>query len=256
MRVRMMGEFQVTDGSGLDRTPRGSKARGLIALLCRTPGHRRPRRWLEGRLWSDRGAEQASGSLRQALTELRRVLGPLAKHLESDRDCIALRDIHTDLEDDPKSAWLALEQGREFLEGLDVMDASFSAWLAEERPRVAALLRRGSEVERTANAPITLRLASLPHGTDPGTARDLGAAIARLTAEYLLRGLSDLEVADCPLPSGFDLQLDGAWSADRAQLRVRVVAQESRKTLWSQRLVASLVGGRVPSVVFETVEAA
>lgn len=256
MRVRMMGEFQVTDAAGLDCTPRGSKARGLIALLCRTPAYRRPRRWLESRLWSDRGAEQASGSLRQALSELRRALGPLAGHLESDRDCIALRGVVTDLEDDPAEARIALEQGREFLEGLDVMDAAFSTWLAEERLRVAALLLRGPESQPLANAPITLRLASLPHGTDAVTARDLGAAIARLTAEYLLRGLGEQEANDCSLPKGLDLQLDGAWSADRSQLRVRVVAQESQKTLWSQRLVASLVGDRIPSVVFETVEAA
>lgn len=252
MRVRMMGEFQVTDEAGVDRTPRSAKARGLIALLCRTPGHRRPRRWLEGRLWSDRGAEQASGSLRQALTELRRALGPLADRLESDRDCIALGGVTTDLEDDPAAARLALDQGREFLEGLDVMDAAFSAWLADERPRVAAQLQVAAAVP---DAPMTLRLASLPQGTDLGVARDLGAAIARLTAEYLLRGMGEDE-EESPLPQGLDLQLEGAWSADRAQLRVRLVAQSSQTTLWIQRLVASRGGDRMPSVIFETVEAA
>lgn len=257
MRVRMMGEFRVLDETGVDRTPRGAKARGLIALLCRTPGHRRPRRWLEGRLWSDRGAEQASGSLRQALTELRKALGPLAVHLDSDRDCIGLTCVTTDLEADPAMALLSLEQGREFLEGLDVMDAAFAGWLVEERTRVAAQLRRGSEQENPGSAPITMRLASLPQGTDPRIARNLGAAIARLTAEYLLRGLGDQEAEDCPFPQGLDLQLEGAWSADRTQLRVRLVAQESQKTLWSQRLVASRVGERgLPSVVFEAVEAA
>lgn len=254
MRVRMMGEFQVLDETGVDCTPRGSKARALIALLCRTPGHRRPRRWLEGKLWSDRGAEQASGSLRQALTEVRRALGPLARHLESDRDCVALSGVIVDLETDADAALAALAQGREFLEGLDVMDPAFAAWLQVERSRVGHQLR---QMERPASsAPISLRLASLPQGTDPILARDLGEAIARLTAEFMLRETSAEPAGDGLLPSGLDLQLEGAWSADGAQLRVRLVAQENRQTLWSQRLVASRVGDRVPSVIFETVEAA
>jgi hypothetical protein len=250
----MMGEFQITDEFGSDRTPRGAKARGLIALLCQTPGHRRPRRWLESRLWSDRGAEQASGSLRQALTELRRALGPLAAHLTSNRDCIALTGVTTDLKDDPAAARMALAQGREFLEGLDVMDAAFSAWLAEERQRVVALFQQTAEVSQLTDAPISLRLAALPQGADPDCVRDLGAAIARLTAEYLLRRLGEAEHGW--VPQGLDLQLEGAWSVDRAHFRVRLVAQDSQKTLWSQRLVASRIGDRVPSVIFETVEAA
>lgn len=258
MRVRMMGEFQVTDDAGIDRTPRGSKARGLIALLCCTPGHRRPRRWLEGKLWSDRGAEQASGSLRQALTELRRALGPLACHLESDRDCVALNGLVVDLIEDPATARVALDQGREFLEGLDVMDPAFSVWLTEERSRVATQLRQGTRSETVlSDAPLTLWLASLPQGTGPGVARDLGAAIARLTAEYLLRGLGEEEAGGACLAQGLHLQLDGAWSQDRAQLLVRLVAQVEQQTLWSQRLVASRTGHRgLPTVIFETVEAA
>lgn len=255
MRIRMMGEFQITDDTGADRTPRGSKARALIALLCRTPGYRRPRRWLEGKLWSDRGAEQASGSLRQALTELRRALGPLAGHLESDRDCVALCGARVDLEDDPTGALAALEQGREFLEGLDVMDPGFSFWLAEERRRVAGLLRKSSGL--LPEVPATLRPAALAQVSDPGIARDLGAAIARLTAEYLLRQLGQPEADSGLLSHGLDLQLEGAWSEDRAQLRVRLVVHASQTTLWSQRLVASRGSDRgLPSVIFETVEAA
>ena len=252
MRVRMMGEFQVLDETGVDRTPRGSKARGLIALLCRTPGHRRPRRWLEGKLWSDRGAEQASGSLRQALTELRRALGPLAGHLESDRDCVALTGVSVDLTDDTRRATEALLQGREFLEGLDVMDPAFSSWLAEERDRVAReLLNPGPLV---LNAPTPPRHEALSQCKEAGIARDLGAAIARLTAEYLLRGAAEAAV-ELRLPRGVDLQLDGAWSADRTQLRVRLVAQTGHETLWSQNLVASR-SDDLPMLTFETVEAA
>lgn len=258
MFIRMIGVFEVRDEAGQDRTPRGSKARALLAMLCRTPGHRRPRRWIEARLWSDRGQEQASGSLRQALTELRKTLGPLAGRLTSDRDCVCLSGVTTDLDRDPPAAREALAHGREFLEGIDILDAAFNAWLADERQRVAAELVEMHRHDLPALAPFTLRLADLPEGTEATIARDLASAIARLTAEYLL-GETDRRAAPGDrLAAGFDLQLEGAWSEDRAYLRVRLVDQANQKTLWSQRLVASRVGegrGAAPAVVFETTEA-
>jgi hypothetical protein len=251
MFIRMIGEFGVQDEAGQDCTPRGAKARALLALLARTPGHRRPRRWLEARLWSDRAQEQASGSLRQALTELRKALGPLADRLTSDRDCVALAGFGSDLAD-ASAARQALAQGREFLEGIDIADPGFSLWLAEERERVAAEL-----AEPRPPVPFSLRLADLPEGTEAAIARDLAGAVARLAAEYLLgegqRGLTGER-----LPGGLDLQVEGAWSEDRAYLKVRLVDQANQKALWSQRLVASRTGdGRngAPVAVFEATEA-
>lgn len=256
MFIRMIGMFEVRDEAGLDRTPRGSKARALLAMLCQTPGHCRPRRWLEARLWSDRGQEQASGSLRQALTELRKALGPLSDRLISDRDSVALAGFRADLTADPSAARLALAQGRELLEGIDILDPAFNVWLAEERQRVVAQL--GGESQETAAAiPFSLRLADLPEGTEATVARELAGAIARLTAEYLL-GERTHGMAGDRLPGGLDLQLEGAWSEDRAYLKVRLVDQANQRTLWSQRLVASRGPegrGDLPKVEFETIEA-
>ncbi len=133
----------------------------------------------------------------------------------------------TDLAD-TTAARRALAQGREFLEGIDIPDPGFNLWLAD-----------------------------LPEGIEAAIARDLAAAVARLAAEYLLgegqRGLSTDR-----LPGGFDLQLEGDWSEDRAYLKVRLVAKANQKTLWSQRLIASRVlDGRreLPQLVFETTEA-
>lgn len=88
--------------------------------------------------------------------------------------------------------------------------------------------------------------------------RDLAAAIARLTAEYLLGETGRRGLPGERLPGGLDLQLEGAWSEDRAYLKVRLVDMANQKTLWSQRLVASRVAeGRSGSsvVVFEATEA-
>lgn len=255
MFIRLMGQFQVSDADGQDHTPRGAKSRALLAMLCRTQGHCRPRRWLESRLWSDRGQEQASGSLRQALSELRKALGPLAGHLNCDRDSVGLTGFATDLDRDPEAARLALTGGREFLEGIDIIDPAFAAWLAEERLRVAVEL---GETQKSVGRPFRLRVAALPEGTDADLARDLAGAIARLTAEFLLRdGAEGIGSAGEALPEGLDLHVEGAWSGDRAHLKLKLVAQADQKTVWSQRLIASrTVGedgqGAVPALVFET----
>lgn len=258
MFIRLMGQFQVQDIMERDYTPRGAKARAILALLCQTPGHCRPRRWLETRLWSDRGPEQASGSLRQALTELRKTLGPLAVHLQSDRDCVSLGGFVTDLDRDPDGARKALAHGREFLEGIDIIDPAFCAWLVEERQRLAQHYGQadGARRPRSGSQPFTLRLGSLPQVSEPGIAKELAGAIARLAAEYLLRDASGE-----PVPEGLDLQIEGAWSEDRAHLKLRLVAQSDQKTIWTQRLIATRNGkdgdpaAAVPALVFETSEA-
>jgi hypothetical protein len=269
MFIRMVGLFQVLDISRRDHTPRGAKARALLAMLCRTPGHRRPRRWLESRLWSDRGQEQASGSLRQALSELRKTLGPLAVHLQCDRDCVGLMGFVTDIDRDPEAARLALANGQEFLEGIDITDPAFGEWLIEERQRVAVELGhrtslQGEGSRRQQSQPFSLRLASLPAEIETGAAQDLAAAIARITAEYLLRdadGPGRFGKTDEPLPEGLDLHVEGAWSEDRAHLKLRLVAQADQKTIWSQRLIASRVStdedgsDTRPALIFETSDA-
>lgn len=258
MFIRLMGQFQVLDADGRDLTPRGAKSRALLAMLCRTEDHCRPRRWLESRLWSDRGQEQASGSLRQALTELRKALGPVAGHLDCDRDSVRLKDFTTDLDRDPEAARQALAAGREFLEGIDILDPAFAAWLTEERQRVAADVGRA---QASIARPVRLRVAALPEGTDAGLARDLAGAIARLTAEFLLReGVERFGPAGEALPEGLDLHVEGAWSGDRAHLKLRLVAQADQQTIWSQRLIASRTvdadgQGTATALTFETSDA-
>ena len=257
MFIRLMGQFQVQDATGADHTPRGAKARAILALLCQTPDHSRPRRWLETRLWSDRGQEQASGSLRQALTEVRKALGSMAVNLHSDRDCVTLGGFVTDLDQDPDGVRQAMGHGREFLEGSDSIDAAFCDWLAEERQRLVQRFGQGDGAAR-ANAaqPFRLRLGALPEGTEVGLARDLASAIARLAAEFLLR-----ETAGEPIPEGLDLQIEGAWSEDRAHLKLRLVAQSRQETIWSQRLIVTRAttqddaSGAPPALVFETSDA-
>src|SRR6266699_1461288 len=75
LRIALIGAFRVLAPDGEDLTPRGRKARALLAILALTPTRRRSRPALQDKLWSDRGPEQGAASLRQTLTEIRRTLG-------------------------------------------------------------------------------------------------------------------------------------------------------------------------------------
>ena len=125
--IRLFGPLAVTAADGSELTPSGKKARALIALLATSPGYERHRRWLEDKLWSDRGPEQASASLRQTLSEIRRTLKGYDHLIGIDRNTVRLSASHivTDLEDADRHA----AEGRDFLEGLDVRDPEFEEWL-------------------------------------------------------------------------------------------------------------------------------
>jgi DNA-binding SARP family transcriptional activator len=69
-RLRLMGEFRLTDTRGHAVPIVSRRARCILAYLALIPGHSAPRERLCGLLWSDRGESQARASLRQCLAEL------------------------------------------------------------------------------------------------------------------------------------------------------------------------------------------
>jgi len=131
--IFLHGPLRVLAPDGNDITPRGSKAQAVIALLTEDSRQRRSRRWIESKLWSDRGPKQASGSLRQTLCEIRDAFGAHAGLLGSDRLMVWLEPdrIQSSL-NDPLQAGVC---HREILEGLDVRDSEFEDWLRALRHR-------------------------------------------------------------------------------------------------------------------------
>ncbi|MCX7631121.1 MAG: hypothetical protein N2038_12850, partial [Geminicoccaceae bacterium] len=73
-RLRLLGRMRLQAPEGSDRTPRGRRTRGLLAVLALADRAAATRERLAGLLWPDRSEEQARASLRQALRELRRCL--------------------------------------------------------------------------------------------------------------------------------------------------------------------------------------
>lgn len=146
--VRVLGGFELSGAGGADLTLPGRKLRALAALLALPPSLGWPREQLMALLWSDREEEQARGSLRQALAELRRVLGERA--LLADRETVAFDPaaVQVDAAEfaalSKIGAWAdaaALYRG-DLLDGVSLPDGAFSEWLLVERTHLHDLAVR------------------------------------------------------------------------------------------------------------------
>ena len=142
LRVRVLGGFELASADGGDLTPPRRKLRALVALLALAPAAGWSREQLTALLWDGRDEEQARGSLRQALAELRRLLG--ASALLADREVAAFDPAVVSV-DAVELARLAaagqLEQAAalyrgELLEGVSLPDSAFADWLLVERTRL------------------------------------------------------------------------------------------------------------------------
>jgi hypothetical protein len=135
--IYVLGPFSVFAADGIPRTPKGRKAQAIIAMLALSDRGERGRRWLQDKLWSDRGEAQGAASLRQTLTEIRHALGPEGAELfntSGDRVRLDLARVGVDVrqffeESTPERRGAMPD----LLEGLDVRDPEFEEWLRAER---------------------------------------------------------------------------------------------------------------------------
>jgi TolB-like protein/Flp pilus assembly protein TadD len=142
-QLRLLGGFDLHSGEGRAAIPAGRKVRALLACLALSPEQAWPREKLMALLWSDRGDEQARASLRQALAEMRRVLGePSPVHAEHDAvglDPALLAVDALEFERLAKAGkWAeaaALYRGP-LLDGHGVRDGAFEDWIRVERTRL------------------------------------------------------------------------------------------------------------------------
>jgi len=122
--LHMRGPFRIKLPDGSDVTPTSVKAQALLAMLASAPHGIRSRAWLKSKLWSTRAPEQAAGSLRQCLFQIRQDLGPAAVVISADRHSVSVSldriRIHT------------AARGV-VLEGIPNFDDAFGAWLRDER---------------------------------------------------------------------------------------------------------------------------
>jgi TolB-like protein/Flp pilus assembly protein TadD len=147
----LLGGFDLRDATGCPIELRTRKSRLLLAHLAVAPGRPVPREHLAALLWADRQEGQARGSLRSALSDLRRALG--AEALVVDRDGVALRPdvVPTDYgrlkaaaTGGPVGSLDDVYRG-EFLRGHDYDGEAFTEWLRAVRSECLDLAIRAYE---------------------------------------------------------------------------------------------------------------
>lgn len=232
LSISLYGPVRITDADEADKTPRGDKTQALVALLMTGNGQTRTRAWLKAKLWSDRAPDQASGSLRQAIYELRLALGTDDHVLIADRQRVAL---------DPGGAQCAPRPegpGHTFLEGLDVNDPEFSTWLTEER---AARSDPGPTPPGPALAlhpigPLTLEL-------DVAPVPDEDAAVVQACVDALARELEERALAAVRLVDDastgsdtVDIALSFRFLPDPRLLRCEMRSRRNGRHLFAQSL--------------------
>lgn len=148
LTIRLLGGLEVRQETGAAVDFPTRKAKALLAYLALHPGRPHSRDALADLLWANRG-EQARGSLRRTLSDLRKAIGGSAV-LASDGDGIALapEGLEVDVGDFERLALsreaAGLEQAAalyrgELLAGLVLDEAGFGDWLRAERERLRTL---------------------------------------------------------------------------------------------------------------------
>lgn len=145
--LRCWGQFALFHrGARQDCSPRGRKARAIIAFLASHDGAGSSRERLAGLLWSERGDRQARASLRQSLFELRTLacsgrplVVPYRDHIQVDADLLT-SDI-AGIEQAARAGRIAdltdllARRDDRLFDGLDNLDPAFDEWLATERAK-------------------------------------------------------------------------------------------------------------------------
>jgi hypothetical protein len=201
--VNYFGTFALIAPDGRNVTPKASKAKGLLAMLCEIDDMRRGRRWLESHLWSSRSPVQASGSLRQTLSEVRGCFGEDTHVFNADRLDVWLDPefIETDLDAANDDA----TTGRDLLEGLDIRDAQFQDWLQGFRTRHGRVDSEQSNVSAVISSDIKIRAFQTDRGTT--IERITGNIVADQVAKSIEERLSARRFSDTS-PTGKDTEVD------------------------------------------------
>lgn len=274
-RLCVVGAFALTSATGRDLTPRGQKAKALLALLATTERGVRARAWLCDKLWSDRDTEQAQANLRQTLTQIRRQLEDCAGIVDADRLDVRLRLdlVKIDLVELRKSRSSAANGETipaayleaELLEGLDVRDPEFEDWLAVERSHWSDLRE---SLLRKASTPIrlpALPASAAPQAAPPASLLPLSLGIAQpwhppgdedaahlgeIATDLLIRSILEIrqiDVIDQRDRAGHGGSLaqagDSLSARPRYSLRTRVITDHGRYNV--EVTIADTQGGKI-----------
>ena len=264
LSLRLIGPLRLVRRDGVDVTPRGTKAQGLLALLGVSPGLRRSRAWLKDKLWSDRQDEQASASLRQVLSMLRHEVAAEAPWLLTQGHWVVLDParIAVVLQPGPGD-WETSGEPSEFCEGLDIADPEFEDWIRDQRlawaDRLDDEIRAmppAAPVQRAVVAPpaiaVPVLIVSRPQAGDDSlhslsslVATEVAGRVARIGGATIV-----FEEFGVPPPSedAVRLQTKAIRIGDRAMVQAEFCDPARGTLLWASSRTISLLPGRSVSV--------
>lgn len=196
--LHLLGPVRLFAPGGDDVTPRGMKARGLLAILAMARGRPLHRATLQDRLWSDRGEAHGRDSLKKALAELRRAFGedaPATLRMEGGTVALAPERIEVDAFGPAAGDPFAPE----FLEGIPIHDEVFTAWLRQTRSELSRGRpgsRGGVEPPRAIATRYALALGPVRHVEGDSLGHMLGdVLLSRLAASFRAFDFFDLRDA-------------------------------------------------------------
>ena len=158
LRLITLGALRLVDGTGRDVAPGQRKLLALLAYLARRAPRAATRDELAALMWGERREENARASLRQALFQLKRMLGDV---LDVTPESAALRSYGLTVDASVFEREVTSGQHREaalrwngdFLRGAeDAGGGAFRVWLEGERARLRRLLMRALEALTAAAA--------------------------------------------------------------------------------------------------------
>src|SRR6056297_1489093 len=191
--INVLGTFQLRGSDGVPLPLKGAKNQALLAMLALSPDMTRPRRWIEDKLWSRFGSEQASANLRQALSKLRAALGPAAGVIIADRSSVMLdaRRVTVDLHEE-----VVPDDDRiELLQALDVRDPEFEDWLRQERAALQDKIAKANPFE-SRGVLINCRVTA----EAPGRDQMMGEVLANQIGENIAEQVRAWRQSDSDLP--------------------------------------------------------
>lgn len=227
----LAGPVRLTGPLGEPLTPRGMKTRGLLALLGTARGLMLTRAVLQDRLWSERETEQGSASLRQALSELRRMLDTVPA---AGRDLVVQGPAWVGL--DPARVRVVLDpppgydpgEGRiEFAQDLDIADPEFEDWIRGMRAACAARW----EDEHRAGDQATVRLCVIP----PAGVAPQMAVLAGMLLDDIVANAGEMMsvIVTNEAPGAYTLTCAAFGEPDRFMLHLKLCEPPFGKQLWS-----------------------
>ena len=180
LRIHLMGPFRITGPNNEDLTLKSAKQQAVIALLATAPGMRKPRRWVESKLWCHSDPKQAHASMRGAISQIKKLLGPYGDVLDK---------IGADVFLDQSRIWVDVlsgggEQrfGEEFLEGIHIADEEWTDWLRMMRTKYAP----GEQlISATATKPILVGITCSHSGNGNEEAERVGEFVTRTIASSI-----------------------------------------------------------------------